>query len=326
MAKVVLIAGETDDPHVQRVATALEDRRATPIVFDPRAHGRSEITYAWSGAGWQLTGSDADTSFSGADVCGVWWRLKPSLDDPASSTEPARFGAREWRHALEGLESVVPQACWINPRAVDRRTRYKLVQLVEAARSGLSVPATLITNDPRRLSQTLALWGDEAIYKPLSRYFQAPDKLLFTNRIDRKLVEEREQNIEAAPGIFQPLIKKAYELRVTCVGRRAFAVRIESQRSGTTSLDWRRDYDSLQYAACKLAPELEKRLLALHCRLGLVFAAYDFIVTPQGEHIFLEVNPAGQWLWLEEATGIPVTGALVDMLLQDNGLSEACAP
>src|SRR6267378_1479094 len=34
--------------------------------------------------------------------------------------------------------------------------------------------------------------------------------------------------------------------------------------------------------------------------LGLAFGCIDLIVTPEGEHIFLEVNEMGQFLWVEQ--------------------------
>jgi glutathione synthase/RimK-type ligase-like ATP-grasp enzyme len=50
--------------------------------------------------------------------------------------------------------------------------------------------------------------------------------------------------------------------------------------------------------------------------LGLVFGAIDLVVTPAGETVFLEVNPEGQFLWVEEATGLPMVEALSDLLLE----------
>ena len=50
-------------------------------------------------------------------------------------------------------------------------------------------------------------------------------------------------------------------------------------------------------------------------RLGLNYGACDFIVTPEGRHVFLEVNPAGEFFWLEKHPGLPIAGALADVLL-----------
>jgi hypothetical protein len=55
-------------------------------------------------------------------------------------------------------------------------------------------------------------------------------------------------------------------------------------------------------------------LLALMRRLGLEYGAVDFRVTPEGEHVFLEVNPAGQFLFIENATGMKIADTLAGHL------------
>jgi hypothetical protein len=61
---------------------------------------------------------------------------------------------------------------------------------------------------------------------------------------------------------------------------------------------------------------MEKRCLCLMETLGLAFGAIDLIVTPHGKYVFLEVNPAGQFLWLDSTLGLPLLDALSQMLIQ----------
>jgi len=258
-----------------------------------------------------------DLILAGQDVTAVWWRLKPGPEWPNASAEALamqRFAEREWQHALEGLEAVLASAYWINPRRADRRARHKVVQLIEARRQGFTIPPTVIANDAEKVLQQVRAWDDQAIYKPLSWYFPPPDKILYTSQVDSQFVEANAESVAAAPGIFQRRIEKAFELRITVVGQALFPVKIESQASRTTQLDWRKDYDALSYALFELPQEIAVKLLRLHAALGLVYGAYDFIVTPDGEFVFLEVNPLGQWLWLEDAVGIGVTVALAELL------------
>ena len=44
-------------------------------------------------------------------------------------------------------------------------------------------------------------------------------------------------------------------------------------------------------------------------RLGLAFGAIDLLQTTSEEYVFLEVNPNGQWHWLEQITGVRLTAA-----------------
>jgi hypothetical protein len=119
------------------------------------------------------------------------------------------------------------------------------------------------------------------------------------------------------PGVFQERIRKKHELRITCVGDRVFAARIHSQVESGAALDWRRRQFDVPCDVLTGDNDLENTLLSFHLRTGLVFGAYDFIVTPSDELIFLEVNPSGQWLWLEERTKQPITLAVADALLTD---------
>ena len=92
-----------------------------------------------------------------------------------------------------------------------------------------------------------------------------------------------------------------------------FTVRIDAG-SDRARQDWRSDYDALAYVPIELPDEMAAALIALHRRLGLVYGAVDLICRPTGEWVFLELNQAGEWGWLAAATGIPIAGALADLM------------
>jgi glutathione synthase/RimK-type ligase-like ATP-grasp enzyme len=97
-----------------------------------------------------------------------------------------------------------------------------------------------------------------------------------------------------------------------------FAVKIDSQEKEQTKYDWRKDQLNVGYKTFDLPIEIKTKLLALHKEFKLVYGAYDFIVDPNGEYYFLEVNPAGQWLWMEEAIGLNISEAVAKRLLEGN--------
>ncbi len=114
-----------------------------------------------------------------------------------------------------------------------------------------------------------------------------------------------------APGIYQELIDKDHELRVTIVGNTLFAVRIFSQRHEATKLDWRNVVlGADDHEVVVLDEQLAERLLEFHRRAGLIYGAYDVIIPKVGDPVFLEVNPAGQWMWLENLLEIPISKQL----------------
>ncbi len=70
-----------------------------------------------------------------------------------------------------------------------------------------------------------------------------------------------------------------------------------------------------QYAPHDLPRDVEQHCVELVEQLGLTYGAIDMIVTPDGRYVFLEINPAGLYLWIEAATGLPITDAICDLLV-----------
>jgi glutathione synthase/RimK-type ligase-like ATP-grasp enzyme len=104
------------------------------------------------------------------------------------------------------------------------------------------------------------------------------------------------------------------EIRATVVGSRIFSGKINSQVNPETKIDWRHKPFDIEEEPIELPPELEAKIHALMRAFGLIYGALDLIVTPEGRHVFLEVNPAGQYLWVEAKTKLPITAALADVL------------
>jgi len=134
------------------------------------------------------------------------------------------------------------------------------------------------------------------------------------------LVEERDlvsdRVLRLTPGIYQAVVPKRYEIRVTVIGHRVFAAKIFSQDTEHGRLDWRKAYDELKMEQCTLPTSVVDRCLELMRQLGIVFGCFDFIVTPSGEYFFLEVNEMGQFLFVEHYAGLPLLDAFCNFLLQ----------
>jgi glutathione synthase/RimK-type ligase-like ATP-grasp enzyme len=132
------------------------------------------------------------------------------------------------------------------------------------------------------------------------------------------------QEMRWAPVILQPYIDKAYEVRATVIGEKVFAAAIFSQSSTRTTYDWRRyNVKHTPHKPFKLSPEVEERCISMVRHLGLVFGAIDLICTPDNRFVFLEINPNGQWAWIEILTGLPIGDAIADWLV-DSDLGARC--
>lgn len=123
--------------------------------------------------------------------------------------------------------------------------------------------------------------------------------------------------LHLCPMMFQEAVPKACELRLTIVGDRVFAASIDSQSLQRSKIDWRREGLQLldQWNKYDLPGEVETKLLHLMDRLDLNYGAIEIVVTPDGRYVFLEINPVGEFFWLEIHPGFAISDAIADVLL-----------
>ncbi len=200
-----------------------------------------------------------------------------------------------------------------------RRAENKQLQLQVAQSVGLDIPATLTTNDPEAVRAFHAAHPEGIVGKmqgSFAIYEDGLEKVVFTSRIKTEDLDALD-SLQYSPMTFQACIPKALELRVTVVGQQIFSAEIDSQAQDTTSLDWRRDGQGLlgRWQRHALPADLEARILRLVDAFGLNYGAMDFILTPEGQYVFLEVNPAGEFMWLQQHPGLPIADALADVLM-----------
>jgi hypothetical protein len=272
----------------------------------------------------------------------VWMRrwgypIYPALFDEFSTA----FAFSEISSLVSSLPDVLKTAKWVNNQLSERSSSNKIVQLNIARELGFSIPKTLVTNDSTRVHEFLDSVG-RVIFKPVSafqpqmRRFNAPaqaklgshvngidldfgkvvqDVLIFTQELTIEKIELLE-SIRWSPAIFQERIEKKADLRITVVGSRIFACRIASQGQPLTETDFRMMNISglLPHTLIDLPGALENSILSLMRRLGLIFGCIDIIEARDGCYYFLEVNPVGQWLWIEKITGAPISKAIAQEL------------
>ncbi|MGQ0772978.1 MAG: hypothetical protein ACT4NY_00920 [Pseudonocardiales bacterium] len=155
------------------------------------------------------------------------------------------------------------------------------------------------------------------IYKPLS----APSvriggelRLIYATQVESNSLNEEDIGLTAH--LFQEWIPKKFDLRLTVVGDRFFPVVIHAN-SDKAYTDWRSDYSSLDYEPIETPDDIRCSIMTLLKRFDLRFGAFDFSITPEGEWVFLEINPNGQWGWIEERTGLSITSAMADLLTSE---------
>jgi glutathione synthase/RimK-type ligase-like ATP-grasp enzyme len=304
--------------HTHAMCRALERKGAQVEVFyTPDFPQQAGLTIDMSAEEPILRLHGASCVELAAEVTSVWVR-RPYFSKPSGEfdeTDQAMI-ARECRDMrLSFFDLLCPSAFWVNPITCFYTERCKPTQLVMAKRFGFQIPPTLVSNDPSDISRFYHSAKGQVIYKTFNA-------LLPTSLLTDDLLSEPE-TLRWTPGIYQRYVEKDHELRVTVVGEQIFVVRINSQQTMRGKVDWREAQWKLQgetrdltFEPATLPEPVEKACRSLVRALGLAYGAIDLIVTPEQEYVFLEVNPTGQFLWIDVEAGLPVLDALAEMLIQ----------
>jgi glutathione synthase/RimK-type ligase-like ATP-grasp enzyme len=325
--KTILLITARFDPAADLLLAELRRRTVPCVRWNTYEFPlESVLTYRASDAGFATEIITDGRTIALNTLGSVWWQWDQPAGFPISlSAGERRFAETEAQLALAAL-TTVSDLVWINHPVHERRAKSKPAQLFMARRVGLDIPQTVVTNDPDEVRRFIANLPSQTVYKGLSQpRDMEPGKALFTGLVTDEMLANIDV-IRLTPGVFQERIDKSYEVRVTVVGSRIFSVKIDSQKHAEAQLDWRRALHDVAYEAINLPCEIEAKIQAFMAAFGLVYGAFDFIVTPQGRYVFLEINPSGQYMWLECATGLGITAALADALIEPCQAHPRAAP
>lgn len=221
------------------------------------------------------------------------------------------YSAGEWQATLQSMYWAVGNR-WLNAPHAIALAEDKIRQLAAARRFGFLIPQTLIGNSP---TAAVAFAAEGSVVgKPLRNAVlkgHPTDRIVFTSRV-RINAQTDPLSIRACPLILQREVKKWYDVRATVVGDMVFAATIDSQVHPETEVDWRRSsMPDLVHSAYDLPEDIARKCVELTRSLDLRFGALDFVLDPEGQLWFLEINPNGQWAWIETRTGHPIAAAIV---------------
>ena len=318
---VLLITKSDDNESVQLVTQAIEERGGTVFRFDTDRFPTEIKLVAHYGRDLKrLILASEQGELDLQDVSAIWHRrlniggrIPDTMDQQIRS---ASIG--ESRATVMGMMASL-KTFRMDPVQRIRHAENKQLQLQIARELGLEVPRTLITNDPQSVIEFAKSCENGVVTKMLSSfavYENGQERVVFTNPIKPQDLEDL-SGLRLCPMTFQEMVPKTLELRVTVVGREVFSASINSQSSERAIYDWRRDGIGLleDWKPYSLPEDVKERLLRLMDYFGLNYGAIDIIVTPDSRHIFLEVNPAGEFFWLERCPGLPISRAIADVLL-----------
>ncbi|NCN07086.1 hypothetical protein GW933_00170 [Candidatus Falkowbacteria bacterium] len=248
------------------------------------------------------------------------WYMKPHLPLELMEFEPAKyqqFIQRQFIAMRKALWYLFKDKKWIDDPIVIDRAENKIFQLTLAEKAGLLLPDTLITSDPDRIRKFYVDTSGDLVVKLLGSSPMV-NEVIFTNVVTPEYMVKID-SVKMSPSIFQRRILKAYELRITIVGDKIFPIKIYSQGDEQLELDWRRkpklnDFEA-KMELTSLPSEVEKKLVSFMKLIGLRFGCIDMIVTPDGEYVFLEINPNGQWYFIQLRIEVEIAKAIATLLL-----------
>ncbi|MEW6324774.1 MAG: MvdC/MvdD family ATP grasp protein [Nitrospirota bacterium] len=308
---MILIVSSPDDVHARSVSQKLELINEQVVFLDTfRCAEHTRLRYRVGRENEKsLVGSDGQV-IPHYDIRTVWIRrpYPPRLREILDPRD-RQFAQAEWHIALDGLFLSL-DARFVNPRSCELNA-VKPHQLEVARRVGLRVPDTLITNDQGAAQDFIRFYGERVVHKPMT----APShRLLDTRRWTREDWAALD-DLPLAPTIFQELITGPGDVRTTVIGKRTFSAFIATAQ-GQAQVDSRLDAD----APCtpfELPSDVKQHILDLMQELGLLYGAIDLKLTDDGDLVFFEVNPQGQFLYIEILTGLPISQAMAELLAGD---------
>jgi MvdD pre-ATP grasp domain/RimK-like ATP-grasp domain len=313
---VILLVSHAGDDHLAPVRTELDRIGGEAVVVDTSTIPTSTAMCAEHSAGgdrWRLRTADG-TWVDLRECRSGWWRralpfpLDPRIPDQAQ----AAWAANETYEAMTGFWDALP-ITWVSPPRSVELSMMKTWQLPAARAAGLEVPRTMVTSDP---GQARAFIDRIGLGNVICKAFSATQD----NWRETRMIGEAEygllDRVAVAPVIFQEFVPAEVDLRVTVVGERLFAAAIHSQEL-PYPLDFRLFLDrdpGVRMEPTELPAEVEQGLLRVLKSAGLRYGAVDLRRTPDGQHVFLEVNPSGQWRFVEDMTGQPISAAMARLL------------
>lgn len=208
-----------------------------------------------------------------------------------------------------------PNVLWVNPIDKVYVAEHKIHQLVTAKRLGFSIPRTIVSSNVEQLQAFVRSNANGTICKPIYHglFVDGPDSYsVYTRQVSTEDFDEK-GDLDC-PVLLQEQITRQCDLRITFIGRHCFAAAV---RTPSPVVDWRDPEAAATFSSADIAPALEAKCRRMLSSLGLQYGAFDFIQKPDGEDVFLEVNPTGEWAWLENALRFPMRSAFIDLFYGD---------
>ncbi|KYC37673.1 MvdC family ATP-grasp ribosomal peptide maturase [Scytonema hofmannii PCC 7110] len=329
---VLLITHSGDFFTVDRVEEALSKKGAQPVRLDTDKFPLFvQLKAQLNNFGSYHRLEYNNRSISTKQVHAVWMRRiwQPQIDKKIAPQFQAAC-VKESLAALDGFLDSLREARWVDNLERINFAENKLRQLKVASEVGLTIPETLVSNNAEEVREFFYKLEGKIITKlltPLSISMKGSPFFMYTSAVQEQDLLDAE-TLRYCPMVFQEKIPKYKELRVVYVNGNIFVGALDASVYADSTLDWRcANSEACVWQPHELPDQVTARIKAFMAHFGLVFGAFDFIQTPSGEYVFLEVNPTGEWGMLERDLNYPISSAIADALFENSSsfdLKESC--
>ncbi len=319
----LIITFSQDNESIPLVIKAIEGKGGKAFRFDTDRFPTEVKLDIYQGNPERVIITDGEQKLDLSEVSSVWYRrMRYGKKMPKTMDKQYRdTSIQECRATVRGMIASIKGFHFDKMVNVDL-AKNKQLQLQVAREVGLLTPRTLTTNNPEAVKQFASECQEQGIITKMLSSFaiyddQGKEFVVFTNPVKDEDLEHLE-GLNLCPMTFQEKVPKALELRTIIVGNRVFTAAIDSQSLEGSTYDWRKEGRALvkSWQHYDLPEDVEKKLLKLMAYFGLNYGAIDIILTPDGRHVFLEVNPVGEFFWLELfSPNFPISQAIADILL-----------
>lgn len=317
---ILIITRSDDNYSIKRVTEALEAKGDTVIRFNTDQYPTDVMMAAQYSDDKRFLKLIVDgKSHDLNEVDAIWYRRLNLGDRIPRDLEKQMLTAsiEETKRTFIGMLDSLGKFT-LDPYQKVRYSGNKQLQIQIAAALGIAIPQTIFTNDAKEVLEFSKQVSGPVITKmqhSFAIYEQGEENVVFTNVIGEEELNNLE-GLELCPMTFQEKVEKKVELRITIVGDKVFTAAIDPNTSERAQTDWRRDGNNMihDWVKYELPQEISEKLLKLMDRLGLNYGAIDVIVTPDDRYVFLEVNPSGEFFWLDWLFEGQISEAIADVL------------
>lgn len=310
---VLIASSSLDEGSWRPVADILDHRGFDVIAYeaDKVAAGQKPLEICVTGAEGLSVRYDG-RRFSPESVASVWYR-RPTMFSGEQEDKAKQFTLdTERRKGQYHLWAAVPEEAWLSAPQRIQHAEHKVTQLVLAHEVGFDIPDTVLANTWEPIAQALP---EDIIYKPsFGMVYDAEGlKLVYTMPF-KNSPDTLPMQGNPFPGFWQPYLPKSREWRITVVGDESFDAAIYTAEDAKD--DWRKHQleSKVEFRHELFPSDQQEKCFEYLGKLGLKFGAFDFIEDHEGKVTFLECNANGQFGWLEDDLGFPISEAIANEL------------